>query len=92
MHLPYGDQAFFIRSPLWNENTRYQDWPLMEDVEWWERMRRQYRMKILPWPVVTSARRFKKRGYAVSAFRNLATLMRYKLGASPDKLARQYNQ
>ncbi|WP_028580223.1 TIGR04283 family arsenosugar biosynthesis glycosyltransferase [Desulfogranum japonicum] len=90
LQLPYGDQGFFLRTHLWEDTTQFADWPLMEDVEWWERIQRQYTMRILPWPLVTSARRFEQRGYLTSAVRNLSTMARYRWGTSPFILAKEY--
>lgn len=91
-HLPYGDQGFFLRRNSWNGQTRFAPWPLMEDVEWWERLRRTHCLRILPWPLVTSARRFEQRGYFRSALRNIRTLIRYKRGTPPAHLAKEYHR
>ena len=90
LHLPYGDQGFFLRRSVWERGHYFAAQPLMEDVEWWERLSRQKTMRILSWPLITSARRFQQRGYLVSSLRNLWTLTRYKLGVSPVKLAKEY--
>lgn len=92
LNLPYGDQGFFLRRKMWSDETRFAAWPLMEDVEWWERLRGSLTLRILPWPLVTSARRFEQRGYFRGSLRNLRTLLRYKLGSSPVKLAKDYNR
>jgi len=91
-NLPYGDQGYFLRRSRWSEQTRFAPWPLMEDVEWWQRLSRSHHLRILPWPLVTSARRFEQRGYLRSALRNLRTLIRYKQGISPRQLAKEYHQ
>lgn len=91
-NLPYGDQGFFIRRASWLAGHRFAPLPLMEDVEWWQRLSRELRLAILPWPLITSARRFDERGYLRSALRNLWTLTRYKLGVSPTTLAKEYHR
>ncbi len=91
-NLPYGDQGYFLRRSRWNEQSRFAPWPLMEDVEWWQRLSRSHFLRILPWPLVTSARRFEQRGYLRSALRNLRTLIRYKQGISPVQLAKEYHR
>lgn len=90
LRLPYGDQGFFIRRAIWDRGYHFADQPLLEDVEWWQRLQRERAVRILPWPLITSARRFQQRGYIKSAIRNLWTLTRYKLGVSPVKLAKEY--
>ena len=88
--LPYGDQGFFVRRAVWERVGPFLATPLMEDVEWWSRLRRQARVEILPAPLVTSARRFQGRGWLASAVRNLLLLAAWKLGAPPDRIAAWY--
>lgn len=92
LNLPYGDQGFFIRRTGWEESLRFADIPLMEDVEWWERVSLQLTLSILPYPLITSARRFSQRGYLYSAIRNIWMLTRYKFGVSPFKLVKEYSR
>lgn len=91
-NLPYGDQGFFLRRHRWSEETRFAPWPLMEDVEWWQRLSGSLDLRILPLPLVTSSRRFEQRGYFRSALRNLRTMIRYKQGISPVTLAKEYHR
>lgn len=92
INLPYGDQGFFIRRSDWRQGLQFAGIPLMEDVEWWGRVSGILKMRILPYPLITSARRFQRRGYLVSAMRNLWMLTRYKCGVSPLKLVEEYNR
>lgn len=92
LHLPYGDQGFFIRRTWWEKGYQFADIPLMEDVEWWERVSRALPVCILGTPLITSARRFEQRGFLISAMRNLWMLTRYKLGVSPMKLVKEYTR
>lgn len=88
--LPYGDQGFFVRRAIWERVGPFPEIPLMEDVEWWTRLRSQARVKILPAPLVTSARRFQRRGWLASAMRNLSLLCAWKLGIAPERIAVWY--
>lgn len=88
--LPYGDQGFFVRRQTWERVGPFPPIPLMEDVEWWYRLRRQARTKILDAPLVTSARRFQRRGWLASALRNLSSVAAWRLGVSPGRIARWY--
>ncbi|WP_163336358.1 TIGR04283 family arsenosugar biosynthesis glycosyltransferase [Desulfopila sp. IMCC35008] len=92
LNLPYGDQGFFIYRSNWQQGLQFSDIPLMEDVEWWRRVNDTLKMCILPYPLITSARRFQKRGYLVSAMRNLWMLTRYQCGVSPFKLVEEYSK
>lgn len=92
LNLPYGDQGFFIRRSDWLQGLQFAGIPLMEDVEWWGRVSNILKMRILPYPLITSARRFQRRGYLVSSMRNLWMVTRYKCGASPLKLVEEYTR
>jgi uncharacterized protein len=88
--LPYGDQGFFVRRETWNRVGPFCAIPIMEDVEWWSRLRRQAQVRILRAPLATSSRRFERRGWLASAVRNLTLLMAWKLGLSPERIVRWY--
>lgn len=88
--LPYGDQGYFVRRTTWERVGPFPPTPLMEDVEWWSRLRRQAKVRILRAPLVTSPRRFERRGWLSSAVRNLSLLSAWKLGAPPSRLAEWY--
>lgn len=88
--LPYGDQGYFVRRTTWEHIGAFLPIPLMEDVEWWIRARRVARLKILPIPLVTSSRRFQRRGWLASAMRNLSLLAAWKLGVPPERVALWY--
>lgn len=88
--LPYGDQGFFVRRSAWERVGPFPAIPLMEDVDWWSRLRLQARVEVLDAPLVTSSRRFQSRGWLASAVRNLTLLSAWRLGASPERLAGLY--
>lgn len=88
--LPYGDQGYFVRRSTWERVGPFQPIPLMEDVEWWSRLRRQATVEILRAPLVTSARRFERRGWLLSALRNLSLLSAWKLGVPPERILLWY--
>ncbi len=62
--------------------------PLMEDVALARRLRG--RLRPLDAEARTSADRYLSEGWALRAFRNLANLSRYLLGAEPETLAARY--
>lgn len=88
--LPYGDQGFFVRGETWRRVGPFLAIPIMEDVEWWIRLRRLAKWRILPAPLVTSSRRFERRGWLASAVRNLSLLVAWKLGVPPERIALWY--
>lgn len=86
--LPYGDQGLLIRRQLLDQIGGIPDVPLMEDVILAGRLRSKLRP--LGLPAETSADRYEAAGWARRVARNLWTLARFKLGVSPETLARKY--
>jgi uncharacterized protein len=90
--MPYGDQAIFLTAATFWELGGFTQMPIMEDFELMRRLQRQGRIEILPAPVVTSARRWRKRGVWQTTFINQAIVVAYLLGVSPDRLADWYRR
>jgi hypothetical protein len=86
LQLPYGDQAIFIRSVLFREIGGFADLPIMEDFEFIRRLKRKGRILTLPWPAITSARRWRKRGLWKTTLINELVLVAYYLGISPSRI------
>ena len=55
LHMPYGDQAIFIKAPLFRGMGGFAELPIMEDFEFMRRLRKRGRISIVPEPVVTSS-------------------------------------
>ena len=88
--LPYGDQGLLISRELLNEIGGYPEIPLMEDVALAKLLKG--RLRELNATAQTSAERYHRDGWTRRALKNLGTLVRYRLGANPDALARRYNR
>jgi rSAM/selenodomain-associated transferase 2 len=84
---PWGDQAQFIRRA---DFDGFAEIAIMEDYELAIRMKRRGRVAILPLHVLTSGRRFLRKGVIRTTVINWQTIIRYRLGANPDDLARAY--
>jgi rSAM/selenodomain-associated transferase 2 len=89
---PWGDQAQFIRRETFLEAGGYKEMPLMEDYELAIRMKRSGPTTMLPMTVTTSGRRFLRKGLIRTAAHNWQTVIRYRLGADIDDLARSYRR
>ena len=72
--LPYGDQGLFVRRDVFERMGGFRPIPLMEDVEFVGRMKREGRMVHLKVKVVTSARRWERDGWWRRSRRNLGLL------------------
>jgi len=89
---PWGDQAQFIRRETFLEVGGFKEMPLMEDYELAVRMKRRGLTTILPMTVTTSGRRFLRKGLVRTAAHNWRTVIRYRLGADVEDLARSYRR
>ena len=88
--LPYGDQGLLLPRALYDAVGGYPDQPLMEDVALARALRG--RLARLEGIAVTSAEKYRRQGWLRRGGRNLWTLMRYIMGASPDALAESYRR
>lgn len=90
--LAYGDQGIFVRRSVFHSMRGFLPIPLMDDVEFVRRLKRQGRVVHLSQGMVTSARRWERRGWLRQSLSNLGTLALYFLGVSPERLARRYDR
>lgn len=89
---PWGDQAQFIRRDLFRQIGGFREIPIMEDYELAQRMRLRGRTCFLPLTVVTSGRRFLRKGVIRTAITNWSVIASYHRGAPPDDLSRAYRR
>ncbi len=89
--LPYGDQAIFVRRDVFASLGGYREWPLMEDVDFIQRLVLVGPVVELPLAVSTSPRRWHRDGWFRRSARNLAILSLFLVGVSTTKLARLYD-
>jgi hypothetical protein len=90
LQLPYGDQAFFLKSPDFSASGGFPDIPIMEDVLFMRTLRSKGRIVTLPRKVVTSARRHKRLGVFRTWLINQYVISGFLLGADPTALSRLY--
>lgn len=88
--LPYGDQGIFVKRDIFKRIGGYKNIPLMEDVDLIERMKEQGRIAMLGTRVLTSERRWLRKGLLYTAFVNQLIMLLYRIGVSPQKLAKIY--
>ncbi|HEX6158934.1 MAG TPA: TIGR04283 family arsenosugar biosynthesis glycosyltransferase [Thermoanaerobaculia bacterium] len=87
---PWGDQAQFIRRETFLASGGYPEYPLMEDYAFAVRMKRD--SVLLPLKVRTSGRRFLQKGLVRTTVLNWLIVIAYRLGVSPERLARWYRR
>jgi rSAM/selenodomain-associated transferase 2 len=86
---PYGDQGLLIPRRLYDALGGYRPLPLLEDIDLVRRIGRR-RLRLLDAAAVTSAERWRRDGWALRSARNLGLFLLWRLGASPERLARLY--
>lgn len=92
LQLPYGDQAIFLRASLFHELGGFPDIPILEDLVLIRRLRKKGRIRIVPFPVMTSARRWQEQGVWKNTLINQFILLSYYLGFSPFNIAKVQNK
>jgi rSAM/selenodomain-associated transferase 2 len=90
LKLPYGDQGIFVRKDVFRRVNGYKDIPIMEDVDFIERLKDQGRIAVLDTMAFTSERRWRDKGLLCTAAINQLTMLLYRLGVSPHTLAKIY--
>jgi rSAM/selenodomain-associated transferase 2 len=92
LRLPYGDQALFARRAVFQNIGGYRDLPLMEDVDFVRRLRRQGHLARVHVPAITSARRWERDGWLRRTVENVVLTLLYFAGRPPESLARRYHR
>lgn len=85
-----GDQTIFVRRSVFEALGGFPEIPLMEDVEFSRRLKRQGRLACLRLRVTTSARKWEREGPLRTVLLMWTLRLLYVLGASPRRLHRWY--
>ena len=85
-----GDQAMFVRRDEFEAEGGYREALLFEDVDLARRLRARGRMGIPAGRVVTSARRWRRRGVWATTFRMWTLKSLYLAGVPGERLAKFY--
>ena len=88
--LCFGDQGIFCHRRFFWEEGGFPAIPLMEDLALSHKLRRKMRARVLPAPIITSARRFKEGGCLRTLLLMQKLKLLYYLGVSPERLADMY--
>jgi len=90
LSLPYGDQALFVRKPVFLAVGGFPEMPIAEDLFFVRLVSKQGRIAIAPAYAITSGRRWKEVGLLRTTLINQFILAGFALGISPKTLARLY--
>jgi len=86
----YGDQGIFVRRAIFDELGGFKEMPIMEDIDFLQRLRRRGQVTLIKQPVTTSARRFLRHGVVRQQLLDIALVILYLLGVRPEKLSKWY--
>lgn len=86
----YGDQGLFLRAETFKAMGGFRNLPVMEDAEMQRRLRAAGRFVKIPRAIITSARRYRKKGPWRQHLQTSLIVMGYHLGVDPRFLARFY--
>ncbi len=85
-----GDQAIFVRREIFERLGGFPDQPLMEDVAFSRRLKREGKIACLSGKLVTSSRRWESHGVLRTVLLMWWLRLRYRFGADPAELKRRY--
>jgi rSAM/selenodomain-associated transferase 2/rSAM/selenodomain-associated transferase 1 len=89
--ITYGDQGIFIRKDYFEKIGGYPEIPIMEEVEFMKKIKKNKdKIYILKDGVKTSARRYEKEGIIYGWLRNHRMRILYFFGVSPGQLVKYY--
>lgn len=86
-----GDQGIFVTRTLFTAAGGFPDMPLMEDIELAKRLKRYGPPLCLRHRIVTSGRRWERRGVLRTILLMWSLRLAYWLGADPRRLAMRYD-
>jgi len=87
-----GDQAMFVRRDAFKAMGGFAELPLMEDIEFSYRLKRQGKVVCLRQKVCTSSRRWERHGIMRTMFLMWRLRLFYWLGMPAERLARMYRE
>ncbi len=87
LQMPYGDQALFMPTDVFHAVGGYPELPLMEDYQLVRRLRNVGTVATTHTSVVTSARRWRRRGVLRATISNHLTILAFRLGVNLNRLA-----
>ncbi|AKG24856.1 TIGR04283 family arsenosugar biosynthesis glycosyltransferase [Calothrix sp. 336/3] len=90
--LPYGDQAIFLTKETFEKIGGFPRIPIMEDFELIQRLKKIGKITIISASVITSPRRWLKKGIWQTTLINQIVIIAYYLGISPDRIRDWYRQ
>ena len=90
LRLPLGDQAQFVTAAAYAASGGFADLPILEDLDFIRRLRRQGPISVVKRRATTSSRRFAERGVVRTVATNWLIWSLFAAGVKPARLAGLY--
>jgi rSAM/selenodomain-associated transferase 2 len=88
--IAYGDQGIFVEREHFERLHGFKEISLMEDYDFFRRLRRSGKIILIKKGLATSSRRWEKEGVLYATIRNWAIFFLYRLGVPPASLQKWY--
>ena len=89
--MPYGDQGIFLTKDVFQQVGNFPQMPIMEDFELIRKLKTMGKIYLLQTPVITSPRRWLKKGIIQTTILNQIIVIAYLLGVSPQQIRNWYS-
>ncbi len=87
---PYGDQGLIIHRSIYLKNEGFKNIPLMEDLDFFRRLKNKKNLKQLNIPIYTSSRKWERTNIFIQALKNWNFRRRWLKGESTKSLYSEY--
>ena len=87
---PYGDQGLIIHKSIYLKNNGFRKIPLMEDVDFFRRLKNKEDLKQLNLPIFTSSRKWERTNIFLQALKNWKFRRRWLKGESTKSIYSEY--
>lgn len=86
----YGDQGIFCEANFIKSIGGFPEVPFLEDISFSNKIKQQYKAKVVKSKIVTSPRRFKRDGLYKTLLKMQIIKLLFQWGISPEKLIKLY--
>lgn len=88
-----GDQSLYVDKAIFNEFGGYrEDYIIMEEYDFMEKVREKYPFKIMPDDILVSARKYEMNGYWKVQWANFTAFRKYRSGKSQQEIFDTYHR
>lgn len=90
LQLPFGDQGLFVSRKTYEQSGGFRPLPILEDLEFVQRLKKLGRVDVIPPPIRVDSRRWDREGFTRRTIWNWSIQVRYGMGADLESLIPAY--